>query len=273
MKVVTLFYRVVSSTYFLSYIFTHLSQITSLLLDMCCCILSDEPTEDSRGRYKTFSGPNQFRVSMMDTLSPFQPSCGFSCCLWFSGQCFPGLCGCTQYLLRRKVLNDSLSNYVCCQGYYDNECFKSGSCGEQECPSLCLCIEAHCCSSCALSASRIYVIEKYDLSSDPCDYRLIRINNCLQILSCFCDLLSIFAEQLRELARIIDCVADVFYICVSGCMTVQVAHEVDYQNNNPVSTPRAVWVPNSLNSSRSNPGEKGSRVANPYPYNDIIPYI
>lgn len=80
-------------------------------------------------------------------------------------------------------------------------CFKAGSCGEQNCPDLCLCCEACICNFAAISASRMYVMEKYDLTSDPCDYRLIRINNCLQITACICDIMAIFIKDLRELAR------------------------------------------------------------------------
>ena len=43
-------------------------------------------------------------------------------------------------------------------------------------------------------------MEKYDLASDPCDYRLIRINNFLQALACVCNILAIFIDELRELA-------------------------------------------------------------------------
>jgi hypothetical protein len=46
----------------------------------------------------------------------------------------------------------------------------------------------------------MYIMEKYDLSSDPCDYRLIRINNCLQVFSCVCSVLAIFIDELREVA-------------------------------------------------------------------------
>lgn len=70
-------------------------------------------------------------------------------------------------------------------------------------------------------------MEKYDLSSDPCDYRLIRINNCLQVFACICHILAIFDENLRQIAQIIDCVADIFYYCLSGCMTAQVRHMND----------------------------------------------
>lgn len=60
------------------------------------------------------------------------------------------------------------------EGYFNNGCFTSGTCGESSCPELCLFIESCCCNCFAVSATRIYVMEKYDLSSDPCDYRLIR---------------------------------------------------------------------------------------------------
>ncbi|RYH26721.1 hypothetical protein EON65_14175 [archaeon] len=74
----------------------------------------------------------------------------------------------------------------------------------------------------AVSASRIYVMEKYDLTSDPCDYRLIRINNCIQALACVVSVLAIFIQDLRELSHIINFIADLVYHTVSGCMTAQV---------------------------------------------------
>jgi hypothetical protein len=103
------------------------------------------------------------------------------------------------------------------------------------------------CNCIAVSANRGYVMEKFDLSADPCDYRLIRINNCLQALSCICNILAIFLSDIRNLARYdgddsvqklavvltyparhrcIDRLADVFYHCVSGCMTAQVRRAV-----------------------------------------------
>lgn len=80
-------------------------------------------------------------------------------------------------------------------------CLQAGTCGESSCPTLCLCCEACFCNFAAVSASRMYVMEKYDLTSDPCDYRLIRINNCLQLIACICDILAIFIEDLRALAK------------------------------------------------------------------------
>lgn len=198
-----------------------------------CCIISGDPVEESGGknRYHVRMEGSKFQVSMMDALAC--KTGPMHCLPWFCGQFIPFCVGPTQYFLRRKVLNGRMEDYRCCQGYYDCCCFKSGQCCEETCPDLCMCIEGCCCNSCAISASRIYVMEKYDLQSDECDYRLIRINNCLQLLACFCHILAIIDETFREAARIIDLISDIFYHCMTGCMTVQTAHEVNYQNENP----------------------------------------
>ena len=115
-----------------------------------------------------------------------------------------------------------MSKYVCCQGYVNYCCFKAGSLGESSCPELCLCGEAFFCNSCAVSSSRLYVMDKYQLQSDPCDYRIIRFSNFLQMLVCICDILACFIEDLRRLTCILERVADLVYHIVAGCMTAQV---------------------------------------------------
>ena len=35
------------------------------------------------------------------------------------------------------------------------------------------------------------VMERYNLSSDPCDYMLIKLNNCLQCCACVCTVLAV----------------------------------------------------------------------------------
>jgi hypothetical protein len=44
-------------------------------------------------------------------------------------------------------------------------------------------------------------MDRYQLTPDPCDYRLIRINNCLQMLRCFCDILAMIDENFRAIAQ------------------------------------------------------------------------
>ncbi len=70
-------------------------------------------------------------------------------------------------------------------------------------------------------------MERYNLTSDACDYRLIRVNNCLQVLACVCDLLALADRNLRKLSNVIDHLADTVYHTISGCMTAQVAHELN----------------------------------------------
>jgi len=106
---------------------------------------------------------------------------------------------------------------------------KAGACCEESCPTLCLCIEAHLCNAAAISATRMLVMDRYDVSTDPCDNRLIRCNNCLQALRCICDTIAIFYKDAQDLATIIDIIAEITYHTVSGCMTAQVAHEINYQ--------------------------------------------
>ena len=65
-------------------------------------------------------------------------------------------------------------------------------------------------------------MDQFDLQSDPCDNRLIRCNNCLQLLACFCDILAMIDESFRALAFFFDHLADLVYHTVSGCMTAQV---------------------------------------------------
>lgn len=67
------------------------------------------------------------------------------------------------------------------------------------------------CESCAISGTRIEVQITRSIETDPCDNRIIRFNNCMQILSCICHILAIFIAELRELAQIIDCIAQIVY--------------------------------------------------------------
>jgi hypothetical protein len=187
------------------------------------------------GKVRTFpAGPGvtKFQTNMMDAPCVDCPTS----CFWCFGQFIPFCMGITQCMLRKKVLHDDMSKYQCFQGYYTICCcIKGGSCHEDSCPDLCAFLEGCCCNCVAISASRVYTMEKYNLQSDACDYRLIRINNCLQMLSCVCDILAMFNDGFRQIAQIIDMIANLFYHTISGCMTAQVAYEIDYQLANPKS--------------------------------------
>ena len=51
---------------------------------------------------------------------------------------------------------------------------RPGEVGESSCPSLCLCLEATCCFTCAVSATRNYLMDKYRIHPDPIDYQIGR---------------------------------------------------------------------------------------------------
>ena len=81
---------------------------------------------------------------------------------------------------------------------------------------MCMFIEACCCESCAVSSTRMLVMDTLDITPDPCDNRIIRFNNCIQLLSCVCWILSIVEPSFRDLAAIIDLIADLTYMATVG---------------------------------------------------------
>jgi hypothetical protein len=73
------------------------------------------------------------------------------------------------------------------------------------------------------------------LRPDPVDYQLIAFSNFCQILSCICDIAACFYEDLRELAQLIDCIADMITYSVVGCMGAQVEHELKQIVSGPMA--------------------------------------
>lgn len=136
------------------------------------------------------------------------------------------------YWVRLKVLDGNLSDYVCCQGYYDNcLCFKSGKCGEKSCPAVCLIMESLCCLGPSMSASRLLVMDKYDLRPDACDNQLIRFSNCINLLSCVCEIAAIVNRNFAHLSQMINTVSDVVFYTTLGLMAAQTVNEVKYQTS------------------------------------------
>ncbi|KAJ1445599.1 hypothetical protein M885DRAFT_473383 [Pelagophyceae sp. CCMP2097] len=140
------------------------------------------------------------------------------CCV--SCFCLP----CMNCYMRYQVLGRSLENYECCQGYMNGVCcFDSGFSRGSGC---CLIVEAYCCAGLSVSSTRMYTMNLYDLRTDPCDERLIACSNCLTCLSIICNILAAVSPQFDDLAQIIDCLADVLFYSVAGCMHAQVYNEL-----------------------------------------------
>lgn len=188
---------------------------------MACCLLcfSDDPVDDNeidpkkRGRLR--KGRNTFDKSLMD--SNCTPLCLAGCCCPF----------CCAYYTRYKVLGDSLQNYTCCQGYANCCCFQAGKCGERDCPEFCLCLESCFCVGLSISTTRLYIMDQYAIKPDGCDNRLIRCVNCLICVSNICDILAIIFPVLQDCATILDCIADLAFYSMVGCMVSQVHRELE----------------------------------------------
>ena len=83
--------------------------------------------------------------------------------------CFLGSLFCPQCsacLVRRQSLEEDMSRYSCCQGYYDSMCFKAGSLGESSCPDVYNLLESWLCFSCSISATRMLVMYTRDIRPD-----------------------------------------------------------------------------------------------------------
>ncbi|TMW58021.1 hypothetical protein Poli38472_013495 [Pythium oligandrum] len=180
-----------------------------------CFLCSADPVEEDPRK----TNVNKFSVSMMDA-----PRTDPICCL---GSCVCPCCA--QIYIRRKALHYDMTNYRCCQGYMDGfvPCLKSGECGESSCPNMCLCLEAFLCNGCAVSSTRLLVMDRHRLQPDEWDNRIIRCNNCLQVVSIVCDLLAICVSGAQDCAQMLHCVAQCTYASTQGCMTAQVNVELD----------------------------------------------
>lgn len=164
-----------------------------------------------------------------------QAPCAEPCCWLGSMACF---C-CAQIAMRKKALNhvypdSGWTKYMCCQGYYGGCCcIQPGKLGEQDCPGPCMCLESCCCPGMAVTATSSLIRDKYQLGLDDDDIRLIRLNNCLQMLACAATVLNMFMdwEGDDQCVQIINCIANGVFCCTSGCMTAQVYHEIKLREN------------------------------------------
>ncbi|KAH8063941.1 hypothetical protein JL720_13102 [Aureococcus anophagefferens] len=178
----------------------------------CCFCFSGDPLGEDDfqgkrgGQYGKFANHREkFQISMGD--APIK-NC-FPCCL--------AALPCT--FVCAAPASDA-SSAPCC-------CFHPGACCEKDIPRTCMCIEACCCAGLAVSSTRFVMMEQYHFMADECDNRLIRFNNCIQVLSCICHVLAIFKPQFRDLAQIIDLIADIVFFSTAGCMTAQVDYEIN----------------------------------------------
>jgi len=199
---------------------------------MCLCFDSSPPERKDGAKGKSAMYDKYYDYQNTWDITMCQAPCAEPCCCLIG--CLPCAWCCTQYTMRKRVLNaqspgSGLDNYECGQGYLPKcccGCWNPGHMGEKSCPSCCLCCEACCCPGLVITGSRLLMMDLHQITPDPCDNRIIRLNNCLQILACVCQILAIFISELRECADCISCIADIVFLMSAGCMVAQLNREL-----------------------------------------------
>lgn len=203
---------------------------------MTGCVVCDI---DEHDKFKDRA--NMFQVGLLD--SCFESP---GCCLYgyFCGPC----AACT---MRKRVLQNDMSKYTCCQGYFLCCCIDENTGANSGCPSFLLCLEATCCLSCSMSASRALLQDTYQLRTDPCDRKIICCQQICALASCIFSVMSIFIEECAPVAEIVRLCSDCLFMTIMGCMTAQMDVEMKHQGHllppgsrPPVTTePQAMSVP------------------------------
>eukprot|EP00924_Labyrinthula_sp_SR-Ha-C_P008513 maker-scaffold_32-snap-gene-2.65-mRNA-1 protein AED:0.02 eAED:0.02 QI:438/1/1/1/1/1/3/65/203 len=184
------------------------------MCDVFFCI-SDKPVDGDDPRY---GYANEWQVKMKNA-----PCANPGCC------CYGYLCSCCATISARCwALDNDMTKYTCCQSKYKFCGIPPDNCHKWGPPQCCLCLEAFCCTGISMSATRQYIADEKNIQPDPCDNRIIRCNNYLQLLRCFCNILAALTEieAIDMLADIIDIIAECFFMLVMGCMTSQVWEEL-----------------------------------------------
>lgn len=82
------------------------------------------------------------------------------------------------------------------------------------------------------------MLDKYNIVPDEMDNKIMRFNNCVQILTCFISILAIFVDGLNEAADTLQLIAKLVFHLTVGCMTAQIYYEL-YQGGAPGSGVKA----------------------------------
>lgn len=136
-----------------------------------------------------------------------------------------------------EEIGNGIDDYVCCQGYLGKMCCidTTTMCRGSMLGLVC---EGCCCPVLSVSIARIYVMDKKQLHPDPGDYQIIAFSNCLQIIACLCNVLAYIEPSFRELAEIVNIIADVVTATVTGCMTAQLSLEYKDKEGNGLAKNR-----------------------------------
>lgn len=199
---------------------------------MCLfCFSGEKMSAEEMGKGKYGQAYSQYADnSQMYRVTMCRAPCAEPACWCASMICLP----CAQVKMRHKALNhinpnSGWSDYSCCQSKFGGCCcIQPGNMGEESCPVPCAILEAFLCCGLATSVNSMLIRDQYSLGLDEDDARLIRCSNCLMCFATILNCIGICFDWDGEEAckSIVNCVADVTFCCVSGCMTAQVYHEI-----------------------------------------------
>ena len=179
------------------------------------CCFDDSPIDDDpRHRFG-----RQWKTNLANA-----PCTEPVCCI--TGLFMPA---CTAYVLRQEALGGNMSEYMCCQGYFDfPPCFQAGTLGESGSPEVCLCIESFLCTHFAVQATRFYMMDTRQIQPDPVDNQIIRCHNALQCLAFIFELAACISRdaEVIDAAAAIRTLADCVYVAVLSCFAAQVKAEL-----------------------------------------------
>lgn len=190
----------------------------SCLPCILCCSSTDPPLPEDelsvRHRYliKYHYQPHEKFQVATDKAPWVQPGCCVATCC-----CAPLAIARTRSLTLEHVG----ARYTCCQGLCcpENARVCDAFCCSDTRPDFALFWEALCCPGWAAAATRIVLMDHYDLGADPVDSQLMWCTSWLACLGLCCGDLAYQA------------CADVVFTCVVCCITAQTYHEVALRKN------------------------------------------
>tara|TARA_Y100000389_G_scaffold168964_1_gene174931 strand:+ start:909 stop:1667 length:759 start_codon:yes stop_codon:yes gene_type:complete len=190
--------------------------------------LSDHEISNEDEKKKFMNNVFTFRRSTLGViLSDELPFCCFSSNPFFQP--------CLLVYLRHKTLNllypeSGWEHYSCFQGYFQACCF-TNYIPQNKFPLLSISLESLLCPGLSVSSTRFLLMDNYNLTLDPCDNRIIRLNNFLLISKCICKEAARLNKNINHFVKCIDYVTDCLYLSLIGCTITQINHEINYRRH------------------------------------------
>lgn len=150
-----------------------------------------------------------WKVPMIETCTTDPVHFAYGCCCPV----------CFVYQQRKQLLELTNEKYICCGGMYP--CGPLG----QPCDEMpWLCLEACCCTGCAVGGNRWMLQSRFLKQNDACDDCIICCNSALACLACILQV----AGADEELTDAVTCISDLMNMCVTSCMLTQ--HYIEIEN-------------------------------------------